>query len=125
MSRTDVHRPGWVQERDPHNRRHFVADHNHTIHEAWDPQQRRWLVRRAVDCDLHAFLAAKGWAPTRCRMRYIGGRNIYCGCDMCTGRHWQRLARRRERHQWRRTAREILATVDRTDIDVPPIRAKD
>jgi hypothetical protein len=85
MSRTDVHRPAWVKDRDPHERG-FVAHHNH----ATGP------------CDLADYLAAKGWTRTRCYPIYTGGRNIYCGCAACTGQDWRRQERRRDRYGWRR-----------------------
>lgn len=115
MSRTDVHAPAWVKEHDPAWRREMVADHNHTVSEHWDPQLRRHLVRRLVPCDLPKFLA--GANGTRCRMRYAGGRNVYCGCNLCTGQAGRRLARRQERVRWRSKRQELLAA-GREDLDV-------
>jgi hypothetical protein len=96
MSRTDVHAPGWAKGRDPAWRNHFVGVHDH----------------RYGPCDLAVFLTARGWVQTRCSTRYVGGRNIYCGCNMCTGGSWRRADRRRARHTWSRARRDGLKTAD-------------
>lgn len=107
MSRTDVHRPAWVKERDPAMRSQFRAHHNH----ATGP------------CDLDAHMAAKGWTRTRCYPTYIGGRNIYCGCKMCTGQPWRKLAHRKDRVRWRASRCELMqaSVADRDIIDVAPV----
>jgi hypothetical protein len=118
MSRTDVHAPAWVKEHDPAWRHHFEPVHVHTVQEHWDAQQQRWLVRREVPCDLADFRT--GARNTRCRLRPVGGRNIYCGCRNCTGYYGRRWSRRRERAAWRAAQREALRTApeDRDAIDV-------
>lgn len=86
MSRTDVHRPPLVQARDPHNRHLFVEFHDHAT---------------KARCDLDRYLE-EGWFRNACHLVYIGRRNIYCGCRMCTGHDDRRVERRRDRHSWRR-----------------------
>ena len=117
MSRTDVHRPAWVQHRDPWMRRELAPSHRHVKFEEWDQESRRWLVRRHLPCDLDEYLGAAGWVQTRCMMEVISGRNIYRRCG-CNPSGWQRKERRQERVRWRATARHILALVDRSDVDV-------
>jgi hypothetical protein len=109
MSRTDVHRPGWVKERDPHLRHLFREHHNH----ATGP------------CDLQDYLTGQGWTRTRCYLAYTGGRNIFCGCQLCTEQHGRKLARRQERSWWRTARQRLLAAApqDRDAVDVPPFRS--
>jgi hypothetical protein len=130
MSRTDVHRPGWVQEREPTLRRHMVARHYHWLNEydlcTHEPPCRghvrlhRYddrpyhLVRHPAACDLHLFEAAKGRKVTRCQLVYRGGRNIYCGCRGCTGHDERRQRRRRERADGRAVCRAALADAQNT-----------
>ena len=88
MSRTFVHAPAWVKERDPRWRNHFqtVHDHDDGI------------------CDLAAYLAHDGYR-VRGRMCHVAlcwrGRQIHCGCAMCTGAWTRRWGRRRSRQQAR------------------------
>lgn len=91
VSRTDVHRPGWVKEQDPTLRHLFAEDHNHTN----------------GGCDLAARQAEPllPWGATSCHMRYVGWRNIYCGCRLCTGHHWRKQQHSRERAASRQDAR--------------------
>ncbi|MBF9133350.1 hypothetical protein I0C86_30970 [Plantactinospora sp. S1510] len=106
MSRTDVHRPMRVQMLDPLVRDWFVDSHDHST----------------GPCDLNIFLAElsiERWIRTRCCRQPRTCPNL-CGCDLCTGRPGRKLNRRRERVAWRATARQILALVDRVDVDVPP-----
>jgi hypothetical protein len=44
-----------------------------------------------------------------------------CGCPMCTGQPWRRLARRQERVRWRAQQRELLklSAAELEDVDVP------
>lgn len=49
-------------------------------------------------------------------------RNLGCGCRLCTDHHGRRLKRRQERVAWRRLRAVLLATPDREDVDVPPLR---
>lgn len=108
MSRTDVHRPGWVQERDPVDRRWFVPQHRHFEVSDWDPDARRWLRRFVVPCDLGEYLAAKGAPQTRCRLAYRGGRNIYCGRWCCTSHDAKKAGNRADRTRWRAERQALL-----------------
>jgi hypothetical protein len=91
MSRTDVHVPHWVKEKDPLWRRHFVEVHNH----------------ENGTCDLHLRLEARGWIRTRCYINiHWQGRQIHCGCKMCTNQIGRRLGNRRERHDAKRAIRK-------------------
>lgn len=118
MSRTDVHAPARVKDRDPAWRSHFTPEHRHVIQECWDPELCRYLVRRTVMCDLDRFLA--GEEKTHCQMRYTGPNNIMCGCRMCTGQADRKHGRRRERAEWRVIRQDVLKTTaaDRDDIVV-------
>lgn len=121
MSRTDVHRPLWVQYQDPDLAPHMVPDHYHFVVErppcTHEPlcTPKRWEtaprheVRRVVPCDMDVYLNANGWADTRCRMVYRGGRHLSAcrhHCCLCRGdipyRH------RRARAAWRADARVWL-----------------
>jgi hypothetical protein len=121
MSRTDVHAPYWVKERDPAWRRVFMPAHRHTICEHYDREGGHWLVRREVPCDLADFLA--GSRTTHCGMVYVGGRNICCGCRLCTEQMWQKQDHRSERGRWRSIRQSLLRVPaeDRDDMDVPPL----
>lgn len=110
MARTDIHRPEWVQQRDPLVR-HWFAD----FHEC-----------HAAPCDLDEFLAAPRWIRTRCyRQVWTQAPNL-CGCQLCTGQAHRKLARRQERLRWRSIRQELLAEhrSGHRDLDVPPIRRK-
>jgi hypothetical protein len=54
-----------------------------------------------------------------CGLHYLGGRNIYCGCSMCTGRIGRRYSRRQARARWRGVRQRLLAASpdDRGDVD--------
>jgi hypothetical protein len=121
MSRTDLHAPYWVKERDPAWRRVFVPAHRHVVCEHYDEEAGHWLLRREVPCDLAEFLA--GTRTTRCRMMYVGGRNICCGCRLYTGQMWRKQDRRSARGRWRAIRQSLLrvAAEDRDDMDVPPL----
>jgi len=111
MSRTDTHAPAWVKERDPGWWYAFHEHHDHT----------------GGACDLAEFLnqshdGSYRWAPGRCRIDWHSiGRNHFCGCRMCTDHDGRRLARKQERVAWRSHRARILADVDRSDVDVPPL----
>lgn len=110
MSHTDIHRPEWVQRHDPHVRHWFADFHHH--HEG--------------PCDLDQFLASPGWIRTRCyRQAWRQAPNL-CGCQLCTGQAWRKLARRQERGGWRARRQQLLAEHrgGEHDLDVPPIRRK-
>lgn len=109
MSRTDVHAPAWVKDRDPAWHNEYREDHNHGQWVVrWEHHPRKWvpIYETVTRCDLGDFLA--GAQKTACRMSYAGHRNIYCGCWMCTGHPWQRQDRRRLRHMEQRMLREVL-----------------
>ena len=107
MSRTDAHRPWWVRQHDPDWRRDFVERHDH----------------RDGVCDLEHWLAGRDGVPARC-MRYASGVRNFCGCEMCTNRFRRRYSHRRARVRWRTVARQILATSDAANLDVPSLRAE-
>lgn len=112
MSRTDVHRPAWVQRRDPLLRREFVAMHHHWERDVWDNELKRWLVTRGAPCDL-------GDTDGRCQL-WPHSRNLFCGCHLCVGSSRRRLARRRERTALRaqlRAAVKTAAAAGRTEAD--------
>lgn len=93
MSRTDIHRPGWVKERDPHMRRVMLTEHRH----------------QDGPCDLDVWLKSKGWShETRCYVRYIGSRNIYCGCRMCTMHDYVKIGNGKDRMRWRNDRQRLL-----------------
>ena len=107
MSRTDVHAPSWVKERDPLWRSHYTECHNH----AWRVVGREKIIsgdghptwkiiwEKVERCDLDDYLAGRGFVRTACQMRVISaGRNVDCGCRMCSGQIWRLLSNRAERH---------------------------
>jgi len=84
MSRTDVHIPYWVKKLQPEWRAYFVEHHDHRNHECnFDPKNNNWKT----DCLL----------GDRSR-----GKNIHCGCHMCTGHDQRRQDRRGQRHHAKR-----------------------
>lgn len=93
MSRTDVHAPAWVKERDPGWRHAFVEVHDH----------------RAGRCDIDQH-DPSDWQASSCHitLRWTG-RNIHCGCRLCTGHHWRKLDNRRQRVAWRGERARLLA----------------
>lgn len=125
MSRTDIHRPGWVKERDPHLRQQHRVEHDHWHRDHWDPELKRYLVRLSVPCDLHLAHAGPGWTWTRCRYTYVGQQH-QCGCKQCTGQDGRKVARRQERARWRAARQRALAEHrgGHRDIDIAPIRRK-
>lgn len=100
MSRTDVHRPIWVQRNDPTVRHWFMDHHDHTNGE----------------CDLE-FNLIQSWigpGPHCYRTPWTQCPNL-CGCNLCTGRPWETRRRRWERHTWRRKQNE-LQKLNRNDL---------
>jgi len=88
MSRTDVHTPNWVKKLQPEWRAFFVEHHDHSDRECnFSPNNDNWKN----EC----LLGERGY-----------GRNIHCGCKMCTGQIQRRKDRRSERQ---RAKRAILA----------------
>lgn len=108
MSRTFVHEPWWVKERSHRWRAFFRAEHHH-------PDGH---------CDLPAYLAqgGNGEVRTRCCISpAAAGRNIFCGCDGCSGARWRDPIHRQARAAWRATARAAVKTApgDRAGLDSP------
>jgi hypothetical protein len=106
MSRTDVHRPFWVQTRDPGMRRLMYASHDHWTRDG-----------RSTPCTLGDPDGLCRWWPYK---------PIFCGCWMCTT---TRQARRRTHHAARARTRSELARVralaaagEFDDADIPPPR---
>lgn len=89
MSRTDAHRPLAVLARDPKNWKYIVV---HTG--PFDPSKDK-------------FDWAKVW--------WYGPQ--ICGCRMCTGHYWYKQERKANRAAWKKLRRNILAEVDRSDVD--------
>lgn len=115
MSRTDVHAPSWVKERDPAWRANYTEVHNHHQHivghekhtDAEGHTSYRAIYQRVEECQLPVFLAAHKWVRTSCYISYVHtGRNIHCGCHLCTGHQGRRLANRVDRQRARRLLRE-------------------
>ncbi len=92
MSRTHVHLPYRVKVRHAAWRGHFTERHDHST----------------GPCDLGRFDPAD-WQATRCHIDLLyRGRNVCCGCRLCTGHDDRRVERRRDRHGARRQVREAL-----------------
>ena len=100
MSRTDKHRPMWVQERDPLLRHEFREDHDH----------------RAGVCDMAYRLAHPHarWADTSCHLNFCGSRQV-CGCRACTAHSGRKRERRRARAVRRGLCRELAKDVQAAD----------
>lgn len=111
MSRTDVHAPDWVKERDPLWRANYVEDHNHswyvTGHEKVTDSAGvvRWVSiwKRVERCDLDVYLEDTNHrVRTACSVRFVYTGQRHCGCKMCTGQISRRLDRRSERRRAKR-----------------------
>lgn len=101
MSRTDAHRPDWVQANDPLVRRR--EHHNHIN----------------KDCDLQpntSDMGAIGWSRRRCYWDVDWTLVQLCSCHWCN----PRTQTGPERAYWRDQLREAAKTQDREDIDIPP-----
>ncbi len=106
MSRTYVHEPYHVKVFAPMWRSHFREAHRHD----------------EGPCDLDQFDPRAPWSATRCHIDLaLLGRNIHCGCRMCTGQFSRRLSRRRERTVLRAQLRAVVKTPG-GDVDVPALR---
>lgn len=114
MSRTDVHAPAWVKQRDPLWRSHYVESHNHAWYSVGHEKVTseggyptwRTIWEKVERCDLDDYLAATGWIRTACQIRLRSfGRNIDCGCHLCTDHFWHRLSNRASRHQAKKLLR--------------------
>ncbi len=102
MSRTYVHAPHWVKVRHPQWRAYFREAHRHDT----------------GPCDLDRFDPRAMWSATSCHIDLApGGRNICCGCRMCTGQLWRKVCHRRIRTVARSRLREAVKT--RSDVDIP------
>ncbi len=114
MSRTDVHAPYWVKLRDPAWSGHFVDEHRHD----------------GRDCDLEEFLTDSTLTYWQgCYRNFVSrGRNVHCGCRMCTNqagrRHSHRAARAAVRAQLRAAAKTTGADCDTIDIPTPDVARK-
>lgn len=86
MSRTDAHDPYWVKRQSPEWRRFFVEHHEHTDHIC------NFSVKNV------------SWKDCGLADRNIG-KNIHCGCNMCTGQYSRRQDRRGQRHLARKVLR--------------------
>lgn len=115
MSRTDVHAPAWVKERDPAWRTHYTEDHNHSWHSVGHEKittpdghtTYKTIWKKVERCDLDEYLAANSWVRTACQIRLISrGRNIDCGCHLCTGQIYRRLGNRSDRQKAKRLLRD-------------------
>lgn len=93
MSRTDAHRPWWVQQSDPTLRHEYRVACDH----------------RTGPCDLAARLADPrlDFRATRCHLVYVADRSL-CGCRICTGQDWRARCRREARTEWRRLRHRLL-----------------
>lgn len=108
MSRTDVHRPFWVQHNDPDDRQHFATPtHFHWIREDWDPETRRWLVRRSAPCDLD-----EPASPTKAHRCSLWPLRNLCGCQLCTCQYARKRAHRKIRTAWRSDRARLLRDPD-------------
>lgn len=93
MSRTDIHRPVWVQQLDPFVRHWFTDHHDH----------------EDGICDLGFVLAdERNWTRGSCYRLPSAECPCLCGCWMCTGAPWNRARRRGERHEWKRVRTNLL-----------------
>src|SRR5689334_10105567 len=114
MSRTDVHAPEWVKERDPLWRDQYKEVHNHGWHTTGSQKHvdedgyvsYRPIGRRVERCELEDYLAAREWVRTACYITLRPGcRNICCGCQMCTGQFYRKLSRKADRSRTKRLLR--------------------
>jgi len=93
MSRTDVHAPYWVKQLDPAWRDHFQEVHHHqdgvcTLQDYFESLRRN----------------GRSWGD--CFIQPVSrGRNIHCGCWMCSEGYSRSLRRRTERHQIKQALR--------------------
>jgi hypothetical protein len=100
MSRTDAHRPAWVQANDPLVRRR--EHHNHVN----------------KDCDLEPSTKDQpiGWRFRSCYWDIDWNLVRTCSCFWCNPRTEGGPARA----YWRDQLRELAKTQDREDIDIAP-----
>ncbi len=101
MSRTDVHAPNWVKQKDPLWRDHFQEIHDHSD----------------GVCNLNEYLNQMIWSQAKCYITFRWqGRQIHCGCGMCTDRDGRRLKRRWDRREVKRGLRN--GDWDNLDVEV-------
>lgn len=121
LSRTDVHRPWYVQENDPHARNMLRNPRcQHIQRSDYDRVSRRWLRTYLVPCDLHDGRDVRG--PRVDQHCHYNARIRTCGCrsPWCNGTFGRRKANRRERVHWSRALAQ--PSIDFDDADVRPIR---
>jgi hypothetical protein len=106
-----VHEPWWVKERSWRWRDFFAEQHHHP---------------HGAPCDLDVYLHpdphSRAGSRTRCYLDPVWrGRQVFCGCGMCTGRWYRRDIHRAGRTAWRSYARAARATPTgfRGDLDSP------
>jgi hypothetical protein len=93
MSRTWVHQPYHAKVTSPEWKHAFREVHDH----------------RSGTCDLSEFDPRAPWGSTRCHVYWVWiGRNIHCGCRMCTGAYWNKSHRRKRRYSWKRDLASLL-----------------
>jgi len=85
---------------------------------------RPWPVQVADRYNRHRFYR---FAAHPDHVELVPVKNFGCGCWMCTGQPFRKLAYRQERTWWRNQRHRIIATAqaapeDRDTIDVPPFR---
>ena len=86
MSRTDKQAPYWVKKTQPEWRAFFVEWHDHTQHPC------NFNPKNEDSRDCHMAMANRG-------------KNIHCGCIMCSDQIYRRLSRRADRHEAKRLLR--------------------
>lgn len=100
MSRTDVHTPYWAKKLQWEWRGYFVESHEHTKHSCnFSPKNES-----SLDCYLE--MRSKG-------------RNIHCGCKLCTNQDGRRQAIRSDRYKAKR-----LLSAGRWDDDMASRRLR-
>jgi len=117
MSRTDVHAPNWVKERDPLWRDQYKEVHNHGWHITGSVKHvdedgyvsYKPVGRKVERCELDDYLNVRecGYVRTACYVTLAPGcRNICCGCNMCTGKIYRKLSRKVDRSRTKRLLRK-------------------
>lgn len=107
MSRTDVHRPVWVQMQDPTIRHWFADFHDHDD----------------GVCDFGEY-GFDHFSPPHCYRQIWTQCPNLCGCHLCTEKFGRRLKRRQERGIWRKLRQQLLklGKEDLDNVDVGSIR---
>lgn len=103
MSRTSIHRPGWVRYFD--DSRAVREHHDHSSGPCDLPSLDAWA----------AAARPGGWNPAWGKRRCSFDVEIWatsCGCGMCTARDERRQDRRRQRHGARAAVRRAAWRAD-------------